>query len=1000
MPIVRERRQFSVGPIGVARASSGGQQVSQGIANFAGTVGEIMYREAAKKAHKTGVETGMGAEREDIITIDPSTGKPKAYEVPEGFGAIAADAYQSVVLDRFQSSINEEIKLKAQELAAKYQDPKTFGTMLNDYVVAMASNSEGMFEEYITNTGNSYRRSTEANLVAAKIAKERTAASQSILTNNNQASEEVYDLAAAGDYNAALAMVDHRAGITANGVASGLLKGGSDIAVKDDLSVSAVAGILQNVLKGASDLQNASVATYLMTQGLEGGEHLSDEQMAALSLVRPYVTRNNTSDILGAYSRIQKGYAAISQAKVAERKAEIDAEFAKLEMEATEILLGQIDADTSAQNIATGSMSAAFNTGDAGVVAESITALGIVHDQYSENNDSHARRGSLTEAQALDLNRDHRQSVSAGILFSIGAQVTEAQKQKLADYLFSGDETLLAGIPSAAASGIYKYRNSGLYRQEDHDFAADLMSKSVSDLRNQAEINLKQFGFTQEAIRIQGAVRNGTVTEADFKDFGIATSTLLNEGVIDDSVASNAYRSIGLSQGKYIASSAGSGASSLQLTALSAYVASAGKDDQGLSEYLREAGDKIISSVNEEDLAAASNHVNGMAEDRRKIEAAVSEQNEKAVNIARVSSGFGDPNSKDDRELSDEVLNGLGISLFDPDLLNDKSVYAMMKSAPSQELINGLKTGVSGAPSAGFDVLMTHFDELSNSPEGFGKFVDRFGAALSAKDKQFLINVSEIASVTGESPSSVAADLYQTRSRKDIQAVVSGSLGGRTPQQFLEKKRSGYTLIPEAASVVEYWAGDGLGEDAILDRLDNFVDRSYGKRRGEDRFVYDPISGWSGYTRGNLELAFPDGGERSEFIRIVDDHVRGLVDVDEYPNGLTLTGAGQGLSAPKKAWLSPVPDAPLGMYTLVTTSNTGLVIPVILDGEDGPEWIGFSRGDTEPYRIKKAEELKAEAARLQAAEELRQVPIREEAMREAVRLEELGAVMDKYYPED
>lgn len=979
MAIIRERRQFSAGPIGVVRASSAGEIVGQGISNFAGTVGGIMYQEAAKKAKKVGAETALGAEREDIITIDPSTGKPVAYEVPDTFGAIAADAYQNVVLDRFQSSINEEIKLKAKELASKYEDPQTFSAMLGDYVSAMAGSSEGMFEEYITNTGESYRRSTEANLVAAKVAKERAAAAQSVLTNNNQANEQAYDLGAAGDIEGVIALIDGRTQRTVDAINAGLLKAGSDTAARDRISASAIAGSLQGILEGASGLQSASVATYLITQGQRGAEGLSDGQRAALDSLKPYITRDNQSSVLSEFNRIQGGYDSIRSAKIAERQAEIDADLAKMESAATEILLGQIKGDTLAAERASLTMAEAF---EHEIVGEMVSALDGHYQEYADQTDGLVRAGAMTPEKAISLDRDRRRAISEGILSQIGSTVTETQKVAIADYLDSGDLSRLSGLPDGAAQGIYGYVQSGLYQSEDRDFAADFMTKSVSDMQLQVDKNLAQYNYSNETVRIQSAIRDGTATEGDFKDFGVLTSQLLNDGLIDDSVATSAGRGMGLAQGKYIASRAGASASSLQLTALSAYIASAGEDDAGLPEYLRSAGDSVISSVQEKDLMSASNYVNGMAEDRRKIEAERSAALEKADNLARIAAGYGDNGSREDRELVDEWLEQVGVNVFDPDSVGDGDLYSVMASAPSQALVDSLMSGAHGSPNAGFEVALEHYKYLSALPDSSGSFINRFGASINAADKQFLADVIEVSRVSGKPPASVASDLYGSRTDADMTSLVSQALGGKTPRVFLENNRPSYSTIPEADTVVEYWASRGLSEGGILDRLDSFVKTEYGESRGVDRFVYDSRSGVSGYTRGNLDITFPNEDERRAFTAIVEDTLRSI-ESDEYPNGLSLLGVGGSMSdKPQKAWLSPVPDAPRGTYSIVTRDEFGEVIPLFVDVEDEDgktetQWLGFDKSDTEEFRQQAAADLKAQAQEDQIARTEREALLKE-----------------------
>lgn len=973
MAIVRERRQFSVGPIGVARASSGGQQIGRSIAGFAGTVGDIMYREAAKTAQKTGTEAGLGAERSEIITIDPATGKPQAYAVPEGFGSIAADAYQTVVLDRFQSSIDEEIRAKAKELAAKYEDPKTFSAMLGDYVDAMAANSEGMFEEYITSTGESYRLSTEANLLGAKIAKERAAAAQSILTSNNQASEQIFDLAAAGDYEAAIAMVESRTGMTANGIAAGLLKGGSDQATKDGLSVDAAAGILQNVLKDASGVQSASIATYMMSQGLEGGGNLSADQKAALDLIRPYITRDNTAAILGEFNRIQGGYAAIRAAQVAERQTEIDQALRDAKKAATELLLGQIDADTSAQNIAFDSMGKALQSDVVGIVGANIEALDTQFGLYEAENAILARTGGLTATQALDLNRDRRQAIAAGILTTIGANVTDKQKDKIAQYLFTGVDSDLNGVPSNAAEGIYRYRNSGLYQSEDQDFAADLMSKSVDELQLQSDLNIKQFQFTQEVIRLQGMVRDNTVTTEDFKDFGALTGQYLRDGVIDDGVASNAYRGIDLAKGKFIASRAGADASSLELTKLSAYIASGGEQDLKLSQYLREAGDQIIRSVNEEDLPAASNHVNGMAEDRRKIETAAQQAADEQMVVSLVASGLGDVRNSDHREAADKLFAEFGVDLFSPESLNS-DVHGVLRGAGSQVLFDGLERLALGLamPEDQAAVALAHFVNLHKDKEAvdiadpsgnqlpYSAYINRIGDALPRSTQLFLEEVHMIHTLTGEPVTKIAQDLRSRRESVNHSAVMNQVFGGKTASAWVRENGKSWfgqtpqSFAPELESVAEYYAISGYDAGAIKGRIKSYLDLNYAKSKDED-YMLDPIFLNEGYSRFSMEKMYPDTAERTEMLRII---------TSELPAEYTLHNLTVA-SSKKSVWL--VGDERFGsnvLFAYTKDERTNELIPLFVTDEKGDQ-VFASWGDDEliEYREQRAHEEDAERKR-------------------------------------
>jgi len=183
MAVIREDRKYTIGPIGVARLSSpvpssnGSQVIAEAVASAADNMADRFFREGAKKAEQFGIEQGSSASRETILAIDPATGAPKAYETPKGFGTIAQDAYQRVILTRFQSSVEEEIRLKAKELAATYDGSvDRYTAAMSEYIGAMAVNADGQFQTYIQDVGTSYLNATRTAMAIDQINRERTAA--------------------------------------------------------------------------------------------------------------------------------------------------------------------------------------------------------------------------------------------------------------------------------------------------------------------------------------------------------------------------------------------------------------------------------------------------------------------------------------------------------------------------------------------------------------------------------------------------------------------------------------------------------------------------------------------------------------------------------------------------------------------------------------------------------------------------------------------------------
>jgi hypothetical protein len=160
-------------------SSNGSQAIAQSVSAAADNIADQFFREGAKKAEQFGTEQAASASRETILAIDPATGAPKAYETPKGFGTIAQDAYQRVILTRFQSSIEEEIRLKAKELAATYDGSvDRYTSAMSEYIGAMAVNADGQFQTYIKDVGTSYLNATRTAMAIDQINRERSAAAK------------------------------------------------------------------------------------------------------------------------------------------------------------------------------------------------------------------------------------------------------------------------------------------------------------------------------------------------------------------------------------------------------------------------------------------------------------------------------------------------------------------------------------------------------------------------------------------------------------------------------------------------------------------------------------------------------------------------------------------------------------------------------------------------------------------------------------------------------
>jgi hypothetical protein len=189
MPVTREQRRFGqIGPIGVARlqapvpGSNASGIIAESVGRAADQMADMFFRRGVQLAEKAGTEAGIAAQPESIMTIDPVTGAPKAFEPPPGMGIVAQEAYQRVITTRFQSSIEQEIKFKAQELAIKYDGSvDRYSAAMSEYIGAMASTAQGQFAGYIVDVGTSYLNATRSAMALNQVKRERSAAAKAAM---------------------------------------------------------------------------------------------------------------------------------------------------------------------------------------------------------------------------------------------------------------------------------------------------------------------------------------------------------------------------------------------------------------------------------------------------------------------------------------------------------------------------------------------------------------------------------------------------------------------------------------------------------------------------------------------------------------------------------------------------------------------------------------------------------------------------------------------------
>ena len=190
MAVIRQRRQVSTRGIGVVRANTGAAQQAQDLSRLADNMIESSFIQLKKQATEAGKELAEAASAADLRAIDPLTGEPKAFKIPEGYGTAATEAYNTVVKKRFASQIESDFKTKAAELAQQYQfDPDGVEKFENSFsAFADGYRSTGVVDpevsNLVTDISSTLLASNKISLMQTRMEQEREVQIADALSSN------------------------------------------------------------------------------------------------------------------------------------------------------------------------------------------------------------------------------------------------------------------------------------------------------------------------------------------------------------------------------------------------------------------------------------------------------------------------------------------------------------------------------------------------------------------------------------------------------------------------------------------------------------------------------------------------------------------------------------------------------------------------------------------------------------------------------------------------
>ena len=967
MPVIRQSRQMFTKPIGVQSFDTGADQIGRAVSNLANVMGQEFYERAAKKAEKSGQEAAQSVAAEDLKVFNPETGKPEVMSSTDGMGSIARESFERVIDRRFVDTVDKDIRLKSAELASKYENPNQYESMFTSYLNSLAEGADDRYKNIIMDSGSYTMGSTKIQLADNARRKYRAAAQQSLQNTNQSFRESIYDAAASGETDTAAALIQERANASKEGVDAGLFKSGYDAKVTSDLAVQALSGVLQSQLQDATPLQQSAINLYIGSQGLAGGESLTATQKSEIDKFIGYVDRTNTGAILNQSNAIAGDVNAVRAARAAEQQAIFQAEANQFRMnyEADSIFPTRANAARANAN--------AWSLGEQHFVMGAVNATNTAYETERVRLQQARAAKAIGQEEYDSFLQDQRRAGLDSIVLNMA---TDGNIEALKVAFTTQNPTDIAQLSPLQQSAFVALQQTTLYNPaDDRNYVSTLLSGSQNEVQSKIDREIRNANLSLDVSNVSSDFMNGTFSQESIEAAEARAQSALRDGDISSSEYKTLSGGLRNAAGKGIVNIAADSMSPFEMNALANYVSSGGQETAGVNGFVQTVGDSILGVVPESQRSSVVNHANSIREKLEKKESMAQAEVAKRQLRATVLSGGGSANEKTHREESQRILEAAGVDIRSPDSKND-AVYSLMRSAPPQSLVDGLKSVTLGLEVDGADVFLDHFAVMSNDPTSSGVMVNRFGvgdgAALSAAQTAILQDIASIRKITGQPTNVIATTLIERRNDPKSAIYLKSVFGEKVSPKEYVSDRYGSIIGEDVADAAEYFALTGLPKSDINDRLDALVDSRFIK----SRVVVDPRFpvGANNRSMFALESQFPDEDRRDEFVRVINSQLPDGYELARYENKLSASwrAVTSGMKVPQKVYLVPNENTAGASYYAHVVDENNELRPLFMeiDGELGIPL--FDKDDLKEYDAMKAIERAAEIeANLDQAEKVR-----------------------------
>jgi len=955
MGVIREKRQVgSLGPVGVIRQQSSNQY--QRIAAATNKLTELAIGEMGRQAAISGEKLAQQESLSNITTLNPITGKPEALSWVEDnsfLGRVGKQAYEETIAKRFQFEIDNQLKVKAKELAIKYQDQdggvELFKDQMHQYIDSMASNSEATgYSNYIMQSGVSLTTTTSLNLMDKAAARERIKTTNSIILGLDEQLDAIETLTSAGETDKAQLLIDDILNTAKNAEGSNHLTASQRKAFEDNSATRFAIGTLRNRMANLTSPQAERVLRAIASGSAANlNEQQHSEELNILGdALRYFRTTSEDGTEITDYDAIRALAPIVEQQKL------------------------EIQRQEKEQRVSNN----LIDTENYEAMASSARSLGekvLDSDESSENK----KKLILDKYDAAEAELDSRELDESR---KLGSSITTAQKQELRTEISKGllieayDDLQASGLSPAeivdSLKGSFIRRNTGNLTGKANTAMSTVIELTNRGAMSAADIDEFINDLSDTDFRTTEAYKQKqrTLVSDTIKDYIENVSTQYDEGVefiTNTEFLSETQRQAALinferaKSDNIIGNVITDETTSMDLQAAMNYAVN--EVEENLPPELKAAVDEALKFTNKEAIAGQLNVrqtiIEGVEADNKAIQESVN------IRTDLISGNFIERNSANADEIQDFILEAAGMGeefffseeAFNPNntgaLLLSKSMQAGILPPALKQMFQDLAAGAVKGTEQDLNIL-TLYEQFSQQPRGTNAKVNLFsGIGLGDKTLARLASISAARKVTGEDIADIATRLAQADT-EEVRTSMMRKFGDLYDKESLSANDFVQRAVPDArtnpqairmlGSFAMYMGSLGMEADTIESNLQEYYNGMFSETEG---YVMDVASEGGNRSRYSFNHLFSDKRVKDFFINKVNNELMNLMIDSSTPNDSRIALRLSTEDIDNRAFLMPMGVSQGGgVRFMAVFRQNGNLVPV-LDKTGYP--IGFSTSE-------------------------------------------------------